>query len=163
MSRLDSFIRRLEAQRACLDATRELIRAVPGPILELGLGSGRTYDHLRHLYPERRIFVFERWPAPDAAGLPEPGCLIVGDLCDTLPAAGGWLPAPAALVHNDIGTGDQVRNARLAGWLAHTLPALVRPDGLVLSDQRLDDRALSGVPLPASLPAERYFLYRRRV
>ena len=52
MSRLDSFIRRLEAQRACLDRAAELIRDIDGHVLELGLGNGRTYDHLRGLFPE---------------------------------------------------------------------------------------------------------------
>jgi hypothetical protein len=46
-SRLDSFIRRLEAQRACLDWAAQEIAAVPGEVVELGLGNGRTYDHLR--------------------------------------------------------------------------------------------------------------------
>ncbi|MGH6887075.1 MAG: class I SAM-dependent methyltransferase, partial [Geminicoccales bacterium] len=49
MSRLDSFIRRLEAQRACLDLAAARIADLPGPVLELGLGNGRTYDHLREL------------------------------------------------------------------------------------------------------------------
>ena len=60
MSRLDSFIRRLEAQRACLGFVAGQIRDVAGPVLEFGLGNGRTYDHLRELLPERDIFVFER-------------------------------------------------------------------------------------------------------
>ena len=60
MSRLDSFIRRLEAQRACLDRAAALVAGLAGPVLELGLGNGRTYDHLRALLPGRDIFVFER-------------------------------------------------------------------------------------------------------
>ena len=64
MTRLDSAIRRLEAQRACLDRAAALVRGVPGPVLELGLGNGRTYDHLRARLPGRDIFVFERAPPP---------------------------------------------------------------------------------------------------
>ena len=60
MSRLDSFIRRLEAQRACLDHAAELIGGLDGVVLELGLGNGRTYDHLRSLFPGREIYVCER-------------------------------------------------------------------------------------------------------
>ena len=48
MSRLDSFIRRLEAQRAA-STTRSPHRRRARPVLELGLGNGRTYDHLREL------------------------------------------------------------------------------------------------------------------
>jgi len=60
VSRLDSFIRRLEAQRACLDLAAALVRQLDGVILELGLGNGRTYDHLRELCPGRKIYVCER-------------------------------------------------------------------------------------------------------
>ena len=57
MSRLESFIRRVTAQRDCLNMAKELVVDVPGPILELGLGNGRTYDHLRELFPDREIFM----------------------------------------------------------------------------------------------------------
>ncbi|MBM3542582.1 MAG: hypothetical protein FJX51_11085, partial [Alphaproteobacteria bacterium] len=60
MSRLDSFIRRLQAQRACLDHAAMLVRDLPGPVLEFGLGNGRTYDHLRETFPGREIFAFDR-------------------------------------------------------------------------------------------------------
>ncbi len=60
MSRLDSFIRRMLAQRACLNWAAEAVAGIAGPVLELGLGNGRTYDHLRELLPEREIYVFER-------------------------------------------------------------------------------------------------------
>jgi S-adenosyl-L-methionine methyltransferase len=60
MSRLDSFIARMKAQRDCLNHLKPAIDALPGPILEVGLGNGRTYDHLRELFPGRDIYVFER-------------------------------------------------------------------------------------------------------
>ena len=47
MSRLESFIRRLDAQRLCLDWAAGAVVERPGAVLELGLGNGRTYDHLR--------------------------------------------------------------------------------------------------------------------
>ena len=53
VSRLDSFIRRLQAQRACLEVAIARIADLPGPVLEFGLGNGRTYDHLRELLPTR--------------------------------------------------------------------------------------------------------------
>ena len=31
-----------------------------GPVLELGLGNGRTFDHLRERLPGRRIVAFDR-------------------------------------------------------------------------------------------------------
>jgi hypothetical protein len=41
--------------RLLRDAARRL-EGVPGCIFELGLGSGRTFDHLRQLFPDREIF-----------------------------------------------------------------------------------------------------------
>ena len=87
MSRLDSFIRRLEAQRACLEYAAGQIRDLPGPVLELGLGNGRTYDHLRELLPEREIFVFERAVNAHPDCIPDPAHLILGDVRATLPRA----------------------------------------------------------------------------
>ena len=55
MSRLDSFIRRALAQRECLANAARRITDIEGPVIELGLGNGRTYDHLRRILPEREI------------------------------------------------------------------------------------------------------------
>ncbi len=162
MSRLDSFIRRLEAQRACLDFAAAAIRDLPGPVLELGLGNGRTFDHLRERLPDREIFVFERDPHPHPSSRPDPEHLVLGDLRDTLPAAREWLPAPAALVHADLGTGDAARNARLAAWLSAVLPPLVARGGMVASDQPLAAGSLLPLTLPDPVQPGRYFLYRRR-
>ncbi len=85
MSRLDSFIRRLEAQRACLDRAAALISGLDGIVLELGLGNGRTYDHLRTLFPDREIHVCERQVAAHPDCVPPPEFLILGDMRETLP------------------------------------------------------------------------------
>jgi len=161
MSRLDSFIRRMQAQRDLLDATPALIEGVDGPILELGLGNGRTYDHLRWRHPEREIFVFERQPAAHPSCVPDADHLIVGDIRDTLPRALERLPGPAALVHNDIGTGDPAINVEIAAWLADVLPRIMQHRAVIVSDQPLEHALLERLPLPGTLPAERYFLYRR--
>ena len=161
MSRLDTNIARLVAQRDCLDALAAAIAEVPGPVVELGLGNGRTFDHLRERLPEREIFVFERQPAPHPDCWPDHDHLIEGDFFDTLPDAPERLPAPAALLHADVGTGDPERNARLARWLAGVIPPLVAVDGYVASDQALDDPRLAPLPLPREVPAGRYHLYRR--
>lgn len=161
MSRLDTFIERLQAQRACLDLASELIAGLPGPVLELGLGNGRTYDHLRRLFPDRPIYVFERQPAPHPACMPDAEHLIIGDLEDTLPQALERLPGRAAFVHSDIGTGDSLRNAQVARWLASVLPTLLKADAVVASDQRLDHPALLPARPPTGVSEGRYFLYRR--
>ena len=160
MSRLDSFIRRLEAQRACLNQAARAIADLPGPVLELGLGNGRTYDHLRELLPAREIFVFERQLAAHPASMPDDAHLILGEIRETLPRAGVRIGAPAALVHSDIGTGDAVQNTELAAWLAQVLPALLAPDALVISDQPMQAGTLAPLPPPEAVARERYFLYR---
>ena len=128
MSRLDSFIRRLEAQRACLDATPAWIEGLAGPILELGLGNGRTYDHLRGLHPDREIFVFERQPAAHPDCVPDAAHLILGDIRATLPAA----LEPAARTAPPWSTttsapATPTANAELASWIAAALPPLTKP------------------------------------
>src|SRR5689334_15757612 len=97
MSRLDSFIRRLEAQRACLDQAARLIEGLPGNVLEFGLGNGRTYDHLRERLPDREIYVFERQIAAHPACIPPADHLFLGDFLDTLPRAGVQLGAHTVL------------------------------------------------------------------
>src|SRR5918993_5265261 len=137
MSRLDSFIRRVTAQRDCLNAAADLIRDLPGPVLEFGLGNGRTYDHLRSLLPDRRIFVFERQVAAHPDCIPPDECLLLGDLHETLDGAGSVIGAKAVLAHVDIGSGDPAANAELAAFLAPRLNRLMARGGIVVSDQDL--------------------------
>ena len=147
MSRLDSFIRRLEAQRACLGHAVAQIRELPGPVLELGLGNGRTYDHLRELLPEREIFVFEREVNAHPDCVPDAAHLILGDVRTTVPQVRGRLPGPAALAHSDVGTGDAARNAELADWLDAVTIKRRQGDGLLGVAGRRDEHALAR-PLP---------------
>jgi hypothetical protein len=162
MSRLDSVIRRLQAQRACLDRAARLIRELPGPLLEFGLGNGRTYDHLREVLPGREIFVFEREVAADPGCVPDAAHLLIGDIHQTLPAALARFGARVSLVHSDLGTGDAAANGRIAAFLASQLPHLLRPGGVVVSDQDLGHDGAEALPLPAGISAGRYFMYRAR-
>lgn len=161
MSRLDSLIRRLQAQRACLVYAVALIRQMPGPIFELGLGNGRTCDHLRELCPARAIFVFERHAPVNIEAGPA-GChLVLGDLRATFPALAADFAAQVPLIHSDIGSGDEAQNARIAAYLAGCLPPALAPGGVLVSDlplPGLEDLALAA---PAGVGSDRYFLYRR--
>ena len=60
LSRLDSFIERVSAQRLCLDMACGLVVDRAGLVLEIGLGNGRTYDHLRQRLPRHDILTFDR-------------------------------------------------------------------------------------------------------
>jgi len=158
MSRLDSFIRRLQAQRACLDLAAESVRHRPGPIFELGLGNGRTFDHLRERLPGREIYVFERQVAAHPACVPQPANLFLGDIGETLPRAVARFRGQVVLVHSDIGSGDEASNARIAAFLSATLPPALAPGALVLSDQAFTLPGATALPLPEGVKPGRYFL-----
>jgi hypothetical protein len=160
VSRLDSAIRRLVAQRACLDQAAKLIADRPGPVLELGLGNGRTYDHLRKLLPEREIFVFDRRIAAHPECIPDETHMILGDLRETIPNALERIGACAVLVHADVGTANAGRNAALAAWLGEALAPLVAPGVVVATDQALTTGEWAALPLPEGVAEGRYFLYR---
>jgi S-adenosyl-L-methionine methyltransferase len=163
VSRLDSFIRRLEAQRACLDRAARLVADIRGDILELGLGNGRTYDHLRELLPERRIFVCDRRLAAHPRCLPDPGSLLLGDMRETLPAARERLGGRIALAHFDAATGDVAASLQLAREVAPLLLPLLGPGAVLCSEPALALDGLDPLPLPEGIAAGRYHLYRRRV
>jgi hypothetical protein len=160
VSRLDSFIRRLEAQRACIERAAALIRHVVGPILELGLGNGRTFDHLRAILPGRDIFVFEREIAAHPDCIPTPDRLILGDLRETLPASRARFPASAALAHLDIATGEAAASRALAAALAPLIAPLLRVGAIVVSEPPLEVPGWRAVALPDGVRPGRYHLYR---
>ncbi len=160
MSRLDSVIRRLEAQRACLGRACDLIADLDGPVLELGLGNGRTYDHLREILPSRAIYCFDRQIAAHPDCIPDDDHMFLGDLSETLPMAVDRLGRSAVLAHVDIGSGDEEASRALGVWLADELPALLAQGALVVSDQPVPHAAWQTLELPAGVASGRYFMQR---
>ncbi len=171
MSRLDSAIRRLQAQRACLGHAADIIEGrgggerVDGVVLELGLGNGRTYDHLREILPDRTIYVFDRQLAAHPDCRPDDDRLFLGEMASTLPHAAARLPAPAALAHLDIGSGEIPETERNIAGVEPPLLAMLAAGGMVVSDQPLPTLARSAgidaVGPPPEVADGRYFLYRR--
>jgi hypothetical protein len=161
VSRLDSFIRRLEAQRACLNYAVRLVHDLEGEVLELGLGNGRTYDHLRELFPDRRIYVCERRIAAHPDCVPPVELLLLGDMRQTLRHAGKWLSNRVALAHLDHGTGQVTASKALADELAPLIAPLLRLDGVLVSEPMLTADGLIPLSLPAGVEIGRYNLYRR--
>jgi hypothetical protein len=133
---------------------------LPGPVLELGLGKGRTYDHLRRLLPEREIFVFDRTLHAPAPYVPDSSHLILGELTETLSAASARIGGPAAFAHADIGTSDRDADAPLAARVGAALAGLMRPGGVVLSDRDLAVPGWRTLELPAGAGAWPYFMWR---
>jgi hypothetical protein len=160
MSRLDSFIRRMQAQRDCLNHVADQVHGMPGPILELGLGNGRTYDHLRELFPQREIFVFEREVRAHPDSIPPDEFLFLGDIHATLREAARRLGPTAILAHSDLGTGEKEANEVLGRFLGPALDRLMAPGGLVLANQKLDVARWTRLPEPPGVKPDRYFIYR---
>jgi len=160
VSRLDSFIRRLEAQRACLDLAAHLVWELDGDVLELGLGNGRTYDHLRQLFPDRKIYVCERRVAAHPDCVPPAELLLLGDMRDTLQTARELLGGRVALAHLDPATGDVAASRALAAQVAPLIVPLLRPGGVLVSEPAIARRGLSPMALPEGLTPGRYNLYR---
>jgi hypothetical protein len=161
VSRLDSFIRRLEAQRACLNLAADLIRNLEGEVLELGLGNGRTYDHLRKLLPKRLIYVCERSILAHPDCVPPVGLLLLGDMRETLPAACNWLEGRVVLAHLDPGNGDESASQALANDLAPFIVPLLRLQAVLVSEPAIGSAELTPLPLPGEVEPGRYHIYRR--
>lgn len=158
MSRLDSFIRRMSAQRDILNDLTSRIGGIAGAVFEFGLGSGRTYDHLRELFPDRRIIVFES----ESRGLPlhrvAMDDLLLGDIRTTTSS----LPdGCAVLIHTDIETGVAEVDAALAAWLPGLVARLLVPGGYAATSANLLDPRLRPCPLPKGVQDGRYHVLRR--
>ncbi len=158
MSRLESFIRRLTAQRDILDMICRDMDLRPGPVMELGLGNGRTYDHLRDRLPGRRIVAFDRVNAANLRSLPPEGDLVLGEISETARAFAG---IDAALVHADIGSGYDDLDEMNLRWLPQLAVDLLASGGIAASGVPLDHPALAPLALPEGIRPGRYFLYRK--
>lgn len=137
-----------------------LVRGLPGPAIELGLGNGRTYDHLRERLAGRDIFVFDRQIAAHPGSRPDRAHLFLGDFLETLPAAHRRLGATVALAHADIGSGDEAASAALAAALAPSIDRLMTPGGIVLGDQVMEVDGWTALALPSGVAPGRYRIYR---
>lgn len=153
---LDRMIARLTAQRDALNWAVERVEGCSGPVLEIGLGKGRTYDYLRARLGVEQVYAFD-----DGLRVP-PGCeppsdrLFLGDFRDTLAAARATLGGAVRLAHADFGSPDQIHDREQAAWLAPMIDALMQPGGVVVSDRPLSCAGWQPVEPPGSGPAWRY-------
>lgn len=162
MSRLDSAIRRLQAQKAALDDAAGRVAGIDGPVLEFGLGNGRTYDHLRTILPGRRIVVFDRQVAAHPDCIPPEEDLYLGDLFETLPRALADIGHTAALAHLDIGTGDKAQSMALVARAAPMIAGLLTHGAVVVSDQPIEGvPGLAPLPLPEGIDEGRIHMLKR--
>ncbi|WP_095083940.1 class I SAM-dependent methyltransferase [Mesorhizobium sophorae] len=158
MSRLESFIRRMTAQRDILDQVCVEVAKIEGPVLELGLGNGRTFHHLRERLPGRRIVAFDRALAAHDSSIPEAENLVLGEISETAPR---FIGIDAALVNADLGTGHEDRDVVTLSWLPDLIARLLRVGGFAVSGIPLHHPQLQRLPPPPSVPTDRLFVYRR--
>ena len=160
ISRLEKTFFRLQAQHACLGFAFEDIGGRDGVVLELGLGHGRTFDHLRRHLPERDIFVFDRANDAYLDCQPDPALLILGEIAETFPANASRFSGRVLLANSDIGSFDKTWNREAAQLSSRLLPPVMAPGGLIMSDLPLQLPDFEVLPLPAGAREGRYYLYR---
>lgn len=165
-SRLERMIARLATQRALLDWAAERVSGIDGPVLEIGLGKGRTFTHLQRLFPDRDIWAFDYEVHAPAHSRPKPGRILLGDFRETLLICWNEIGAPPALVHADIGTESRRADAALARFVGSIMAQRLVPGGILLGDRDMGHAGLAPLePPPVALPegvsAWPYFLYQR--
>ena len=159
MSRLDFMIRRLTAQRALLAEAARLLAARPGCVFELGLGSGRTFDHLRELFPDREIFAFDRSISAHPKCIPDGDHMILGEIRETLQFCGPRIPGKPAFIHIDLGSGDPTQDLITRSWLSPLVAEWSELGTLILVDRPLDG-PFEVLPRPPDAPESGHRLLR---
>lgn len=160
ISRLEKTLFRLQSQQACLAFAFNEIADRPGPVVELGLGLGRTFDHLRRHLPDREIFVFDRVNKAYDDCQPDPAYLFLGEIEQTLPALSDRLTGKVLLANSDLGSHDRETNRIVAAMSSRLLPPLMAPGGIVMSDLPLNINGFETLPLPEGALEGSYYLYR---
>jgi len=157
MSRLDSMLRRLTAQRDGLNWAAEQISAIEGDVLDMGLGNGRTYDHLRETLSGRRIWVIDRVLQCHPSCVPPEQDFLQGEakpMLKRLISEGHRI----ALAHYDFGFGVKEKDVAEAAALSPVIAQVMAPGGIIVSGQPLAGfEELDG---PAGIPTGRYMFYR---
>ncbi len=157
MSRLESMRRRLTAQIEGLNWAAAQITDVEGDVLELGLGNGRTYDHLREKLPDRRIWVIDRVLQAHPSCIPPREDFLQGE-ADEMLVRLARQNEKMALAHYDFGFGVKDLDVKEGARLSPLIAALMNPGGLVVSQQPLV--GLEKISGPDTIDPERYLFYR---
>ena len=161
MSRLEDLAHRLLTQQAALNLAVELIGPMEGIVVELGLGKGRTFDHLRERLPERKIYVFDRELSCEPELAPAGEFRVFGEITTTLPAFCRQFAGQAVLVHSDLGTRDRARDMPLVEFVAGNLDDLLKPGAVVASDRPMENAPWTRLPDLREMERFPYYMYRK--
>jgi len=166
LTRLDRFIARTGAQRTLIDSAASRTTHMAGDVWEVGLGNGRTYDHLRDRFPGRAIVVFDREVAAHPECVPPDDMMRLGDFRETVPAEVERKAGQVAVIHADVGTANVEKSRALGRWLAPHFARALRPGGFLIGDQPMPDDTIEPIALAQAgaggLPPDCYFFYRKK-
>ncbi len=157
MSRLDSMLRRLTAQRDGLNWAVTQISDMEGDVLDMGLGNGRTYDHLREILPERRIWVMDRVLQCHPSSTPPAEDFLQGEAEPMLEKLASS-PSRIALAHYDFGRGIKEEDVAEAARLSPLIAEVMHSGGLLISGQPLV--GFEQIQGPDTIAPDRYMFYR---
>lgn len=157
MSRLESMRRRISAQIDGINWAADMIKDIDGDVLEMGLGNGRTYDHLRQEIPNRRIWVIDRVLKPHPSCIPPEGDFLQGE-ADEMLAQLARTGHRMALTHYEFGHGDKEVDAAEGRALSPFIASVMVPGGLVVSQQPMI--GLEQIKGPDTVHPDRYLFYR---
>ena len=156
MSRLESMRRRLTAQIDGLNWGLAETANLTGDILELGLGNGRTYDHLREYGGGRRVAVIDRQLNCHPSCIPPEADFFQGEADDMLRQM-SQNGMRFALVHFELGIGVEEHDNALSAKLAPLIAPLLVPGAIVVTQNPLP--GFTAIPGPDSVEDERYLFY----
>ncbi len=157
MSRLDSMLRRLTAQRDGLNWAAGQVADVTGDVVDFGLGNGRTYDHLREVLPNRRIWVIDRVLQSHPSCVPPAEDFLEGEAEPMLQRLIA-MKARIALAHYDFGMGIKEDDVAEAARLSPLIAQVMVPGGMLVSGQPLV--GFDQITGPDTIAPDRYLFYR---
>ncbi len=157
MSRLDSMLRRFTAQRDGLNWAASLIEGMEGDALDMGLGNGRTYDHMREIMPERRLWVMDRILQCHPSCVPPEDDFLQGEAEDGLTRL-KELGAKIMISHYDFGFGVKEKDVEEAARFSPLIAEVMGQNGVIVSGQPLV--GLEAIQGPDHIAPDRYYFYR---
>ncbi|MBN3562783.1 class I SAM-dependent methyltransferase [Aliamphritea spongicola] len=157
MSRLESMIRRITAQKIGLEWGVKRTKDIAGDFVEIGLGNGRTYDHLRETAPDKKIWVIDRVLQCHPSCIPPDGSFLQGEVDETIKQMKNN-NISISLAHYDLGIGVDDKDEAEAAALSPLIKAIMVEGGLLISSQPLV--GFTQLEGPAEIPAGRYYFYK---
>lgn len=157
MSRLNSMMRRLAAQADGLEWGHSVLAGTSGDYLDMGLGNGRTFDHLREIAPDRRIWVIDRALKCHPSCVPPAQDFLEGEAEEMLIKLAGN-GTKIILGHYDFGFGEKAKDVAEAARLSVLIRDVMAPGGALVSGQPLV--GFEAVRGPETVAPERYYFYR---